>query len=293
VGKFPRLAFLLAIGIPVIALVMGVSYTAADTVSDQVVVSVTATVPGPPPPEESDTIIILKGRAYPGALVTARQSGSIIATTTAGPDATFEISRIVDPGIYTFTVFAEDDSGVVGNSFSISLSLSEGTTTTVSGIFLGPTIAISDTEVQVGDTVTVFGTTVPNAEVTIFFSSDPFQAAAFADGDGTWEHSEIATSGNGLEIGDHGARAKAEAPDSAISEYSKTVSFSVVAEGGAACNGKSPGDQNCDGSVDLVDFSILLFYWQSTSPANPRADINDDNIVNITDFSIMLYYWTG
>ena len=53
------------------------------------------------------------------------------------------------------------------------------------------------------------------------------------------------------------------------------------------------GDINKDGSINLVDFSILMFYWHDTPPANPCADINKDGTVDLRDFSIMLYWWTG
>ena len=57
-----------------------------------------------------------------------------------------------------------------------------------------------------------------------------------------------------------------------------------TATSGAVCL----GDLNSDGWVDLTDFSILLFYWNTS---NPIADLNDDGIVNLTDFSIMLFHW--
>jgi hypothetical protein len=50
------------------------------------------------------------------------------------------------------------------------------------------------------------------------------------------------------------------------------------------------GDFNCDGFVNLVDFSILVFNWNTT---NSTADINGDGIVSLPDFSVMLFYWTG
>jgi hypothetical protein len=49
-------------------------------------------------------------------------------------------------------------------------------------------------------------------------------------------------------------------------------------------------DLNTDGKVNLVDFSILLFHWNST---NPLADINLDGKVNLVDFSVQLFCWTG
>jgi hypothetical protein len=53
---------------------------------------------------------------------------------------------------------------------------------------------------------------------------------------------------------------------------------------------KSIGDLNCDGVVNLVDFSILVFNWNTASAV---ADINEDGTVSLPDFSIMLFYWTG
>jgi hypothetical protein len=53
------------------------------------------------------------------------------------------------------------------------------------------------------------------------------------------------------------------------------------------------GDLNKDGKINIVDFSILMYFWNQTNPSNPCADINKDGIVNLTDFSIMLYWWTG
>lgn len=53
---------------------------------------------------------------------------------------------------------------------------------------------------------------------------------------------------------------------------------------------KVVADINCDMKVDLVDFSIM-YYWYEKSPVPPRVDLNNDGRVNIFDFSIMAYYW--
>jgi uncharacterized membrane protein YgcG len=50
------------------------------------------------------------------------------------------------------------------------------------------------------------------------------------------------------------------------------------------------GDFNCDGKVNAIDFSILLFYWKKKGPfANKKVDINNDLKVDSVDFSIFLY----
>ena len=48
-------------------------------------------------------------------------------------------------------------------------------------------------------------------------------------------------------------------------------------------------DLNKDGEVNLVDFSILMYFWGSD---DPDADINQDGEIDLIDFSIMMYCWT-
>lgn len=66
--------------------------------------------------------------------------------------------------------------------------------------------------------------------------------------------------------------------------------------GGSGSKSKSRscvgGDFNQDKIVNLVDFSILLIFFNKPAPfANPCVDINKDNLANVTDFSILLVQW--
>lgn len=54
-----------------------------------------------------------------------------------------------------------------------------------------------------------------------------------------------------------------------------------------AATGK-PGDSNNDGTVNILDLSILLSNWKTNYSA---ADFNNDQTVNITDLSILLSNW--
>jgi hypothetical protein len=77
-----------------------------------------------------------------------------------------------------------------------------------------------------------------------------------------------------------------------VSPFSHTVFFKIIKKDDSEkpqCDIKK-GDLNCDGSVNLVDFSILLYYWGATSA---KADVNNDGNVNLVDFSIMMFYWQG
>jgi uncharacterized membrane protein YgcG len=52
-------------------------------------------------------------------------------------------------------------------------------------------------------------------------------------------------------------------------------------------------DFNCDGRVNSIDFSILLYFWKSKPPfSNKYVDINKDAKIDSVDFSIMLFEWS-
>lgn len=58
---------------------------------------------------------------------------------------------------------------------------------------------------------------------------------------------------------------------------------------GRSCIG---GDLNHDKIVNLIDFSILLIFFNTQAPfTNPCVDINKDGKANVVDVSIMLTQW--
>ncbi len=50
-------------------------------------------------------------------------------------------------------------------------------------------------------------------------------------------------------------------------------------------------DLNQDTRVDLIDFSVLI-YWFERDGFPEEFDLNKDGIIDIVDFSIMMSYWT-
>lgn len=54
----------------------------------------------------------------------------------------------------------------------------------------------------------------------------------------------------------------------------------------------SRGDLNNDCRVDLVDFSILI-YWVDRPNPPAHIDLDGSGVVDLVDFSILAYYWTG
>lgn len=253
-------------------------------------VSISAVVSSTTPAVKQAPSVELRGFAAPNARLVVKRGDVEIATGTANADGTFLITLTDQPtGQQIYTVYAYDASGNPLAPITFSFTLSEGTATIVAGIFPGPSITIDQPAVKIGQAVSLSGATVPNSTVTVTVHSAVTQTlTTIADALGQWLQS-IDT--KNLEPGTHTAQAKAVTPSNTISSESASVEFTINPL--EKCDGKKTADLNCDGSVNLTDFSILLFYWKKVDPANERADINNDGIVSIVDFSIMLYQWTG
>jgi len=282
--------------------VFGFSYIQAQIISETGTVNISAVVevtPPPPPPAPAPapgvgvplpppaTKVVIQGRAHPLSSVTVLQDGRVAANTRADSLANFrvEITNIT-AGTWTFGIWAEDREGRRSITFSFTTNVRTGMTTTISGVFLPPTIELSEALLQRGETLNILGQTAPESEVSIFINSpEEIVKKTQAGTDGTWFYAFDTTP---LLEGAHGARARAVGPDGLLSTFSQTLAFNVGRELITALCPR--GDLNRDGRVNLIDFSILLFWW---GRFNLCADQNADGRVNLVDFSIMMYWWTG
>jgi len=233
------------------------------------------------------TKVILQGKAYPKAPVTVLVDGKVVTDKKADDDANFKIEiTSINSGVYTFGVWAADRKGRKSITFSFTLTVSLGTITTVSGIFLPPTIDLDKVNVNKGEVVNILGETAPASVLTISVESPgEIVRNTVASTSGEWDYpfkTDI------LEEGMHTTRAKAKSPDDLLSSFSRIVTFYI---GKYAPEDLCPkADFNKDGKTNLIDFSIMLYWW---GKANACVDQNKDGIVNLPDFSILMYWWTG
>lgn len=269
-------------------------------VTSTVDISVSAEVAGeeePTPPSGGGGIIppsppanvIFRGRAYPNAHLTILKDEVVAATFFAESSGLFEKELTgVRGGVYDFGISAEDKRGVKSVTLGFTASILGGRTTTISGIFISPTISLIPTQVEKGEAVNIFGQSFPESEIKIFVSSaEETVEESISDKQGNWDY-KLNT--DPLGEGEHEARAKALFEDGEQTSFSHTLSFLVLAPGTMVCKG---ADLNFDGKINLIDFSILLYFWGQSSPSNRCVDINFDNIVDLVDFSIMMYWWTA
>jgi hypothetical protein len=232
------------------------------------------------------------GRAYPLSTVVVLKDGQRVVSTIAGPDAHFEVEiNGLSPSSYTFSVLSEDSIGRRSTLFTFPIMITQGVVATISGIFLAPTIDTDKVEVKKGDTVTIFGQTAPNSDVTINVNSlVPHFFEVPSDSGGAYLFN-LNTSI--LEYGDHSAKSKAMYTNE-ISPFGKFAFFKVGDK--TIEKNTEPvyvgADLNQDGNVNIVDFSILAYWYKKTTPP-AYIDLNSDGVVTVVDFSIMAYYWTG
>lgn len=244
------------------------------------------------------TQAIFNGRAYPKSTVTLLKDAQIAATTVAGADANFSIAlSSLSGGNYIFSVYSEDNKGFRSSLLTFPVSVTSGATTTVSGIFIAPTIAVDKSEVKRGDNIAIFGQSVPSSEITIAVNSDEgiFNKIK-ADAGGAYLYNFDTSP---LETGQHTTKSKS-ALNGEISSFSQVVGFAVGDKTILTrSTGKCPmkADLNSDCRVNLVDFSIAAYWHRRTLSAAFKIleaeDLNGDGKVDLIDFSIMAYYWTG
>lgn len=244
----------------------------------------------------SQNYAVFRGKAYPGSKVTLLKDGQFAASTNASPDGSFDITlRRLSAGTYTFSVFGTDNRNVKSASHAFTVGLTKDVTNIISGIFLPPTISADKSEVKYGDIITLLGQTNPQSEITVFFhSSQEVIKKIPADTGGTWLLNFDTTE---LERGNHTAQSRA-LKGNEVSPLSDQLGFKVgstnvftqdLVENEGTC---AKGDVNCDGKVNIVDFSILAYWFKRPNPPG-GMDLNADRAVDIRDFSIVAYYWNG
>jgi hypothetical protein len=219
--------------------------------------------------------------------------GKTAKTARAGSTGTYSVTLdAIAKGVYTFGVFGEGSDRVKSSTFSTSFTVTGGRTSELTNIHVVPSIKVMPDPVNPGETLTVSGYALPNSTVTLQNGKAQMKSSsestASADSSGKWS-TTLNTSN--FSRGTYQIRAKSVQSGGVSTAYSGYTFYGV---GEKAETGALSPDLNRDGKVNLIDFSILLFWWNTNGgDSNPPADINRDGRVTLTDFSILLFNWTG
>jgi len=242
-----------------------------------------------------ETRLVISGRAYPNSEVFLLKDGETALEVRAGSDGKFIFSLTnISPGNYFYTLYAEDSRGNRSTLYTFPVKIEQGQTIEVSNIILSPTIDVDKLEVKRGEFLTIFGSATPRADVLISVSSEEelFLKVSTND-DGSYLY-QLDT--GLLDLGTHYTKSKTILAQQYVSNYSRVVSFKVGQTTVLKKTGKCPqiGDFNGDCRVNLIDFSIMAYWYKRPLTAEgKKTDLNNDGKVDLIDFSILAYWWTG
>lgn len=237
-----------------------------------------------------DTQINVRGRSYPSRTVNFLVDTESVGTVQADSNGDFEFATDVSPGTATLGIWASDSENIRSVTLNNTFDVTQGAITNLTGIIVPPTIDVASQNVNPGAIITVTGQSVPDAEIELHIDSSVIIETTTANGDGEWS---IDFDTSRVSISEHILRARSVTgtpPLTTESSFSTSLQLFVGVDGQAT----TPSDLNRDGSINLIDFSILIFWWQTNGgDSDPPADINGNGRVSLEDFSILLFNWTG
>ena len=258
------------------------------------------TVVTPPPPSvvsggsvpSSGSKATFSGKGYPKATVLLLKDAQIVSTVLADENANFRIEvGGLTSADYVFSLYAKDYTGKASRLVLFPLKIGLNTVTDVANVVNPPTISKDKKEVERGETIDFFGQLIANSRIFINIEGPEreFSVQTNSDKDGKYQYTLDTSS---LDFGSYKAYSQVSFGDtvSLSSPVDFIIGTKTVLEKTQAC--PLVGDLNDDCSVNLVDFSILI-YWFNKPNVPSKVDLNDDKKADLVDFSIMAYYWTG
>lgn len=239
--------------------------------------------------ELGDTIVAIEGFAYPNRTINIVLDGDSVGTVRSASDGSFDFSVDANPGAATLGLWTTDAFGTRSATLTLTFDVTQGAVTNLRGVYMPPTLRVNDTTINSGDILTISGQASPNKQVKIYLGNDVI-AETTSNTQGDWS---IAYDSTGLANKEYALKARMTTGTTGSnreSSFSTAVQLFVGVEGRAA----TPSDLNRDGKINLIDFSILIFWWGTAGGnSDPAADISGNGRVSLEDFSILLFNWTG
>lgn len=265
-----------------------------------------------------ETVLTLEGKTSPNSQVTFIENSAVVGTTASDSSGDFSKDIISEQaGLRAISYYATDVNNDTTQTVTLSVSVPEKSSVTVSSIIIPPTINLSATTVSQDETLTISGTGVPNSAVTLFFFDSTTSRNVTSSENGSWT---LTLNGSIFAGGTHRVYAILTTADSYQSENSEIKSFIIEGEGddGDEDDGDEDEDageqvtttpsitsiicglpnfiskfdfnENC--KFDLIKEFILgakewVELWKGETL---ECDLSLDGRCNLVDFSIVLYY---
>ena len=237
-----------------------------------------------------DTQVSITGLGYPGQTINFLLDTKAVGSVRANNTGRFDFATNAAPGTASLGVWALDSTGIRSITLNNTFDVTQGAVTNISGLILPPTLSVDNAKPIPGSTITLTGQSIPSAKVDIYFNNTEIIESTQSDASGRFS---FPYSTSKLRAASYTVKARSvtgTAPLLIQSTFSSSIQLLVGVDGAPV----TASDFNRDGKVNLTDFSILIFWWQSNGgDSNPSADINGNGKVSLEDFSILLFNWTG
>jgi hypothetical protein len=232
--------------------------------------------------------VVVSGLASPGMNVSLLKDGQKVATVPAKADGSFQITISgLSSGMYRMQAVGITPGFGVARSDVFNVQVLKDATTKISNVVLPPSIVLA----QKDGLYEIRGVSYPGATVSLYVKNSLVQSSD-VQSDGVYRFS--------LSVSEYTGDSSVyviTTIQGVTGEY-KSVETSLLPASVGATAPALPstcmitGDINADCSVDAVDFFVSR--WRYVRDLfSERFDFNDDGTTDLVDFSIMAFYWTG
>jgi len=257
--------------------------------------SVPTSIPTPLLP--TPAIVELKGIAYSYTVINILRDAQLIGEAKADSNGLFSFTDSgLAGGDYNYAILAIDSESRKSMLAYFMLSVAPRSVSSVTGIIVPPTVSANKNQLQPGEILEVSGQAAPDAVVTIKILPSGIVRQMLVQNDGRY-FARIETAG--LPAGLYKILVNEKLKEGGESVFSDIEKFGI----GMPYEKRKfeiPGigsdyqpDYNRDGRVNIIDVSIMLYWFKKSVPAGFFLDLNGDGKVDIADFSVLAYYWTG
>ncbi|HDP36736.1 MAG TPA: hypothetical protein ENN27_02525, partial [Candidatus Atribacteria bacterium] len=224
------------------------------------------------------TSVVFSGQAYPGGQIILLKDGQLVFEFKTDSRGYFQTSIPgISGGNYVFALYARDINGILSLPVVFSTKVSAGLVTKIDDILIPPTISVRPISVQSGDNILISGQTVPLAEVLVdVYGSLLIKSfKMIADIQGKYL---LTLNTSDLELGSYSVRSRSII-DSRLTGFSRLIDFNIIREEiieeeEDICPPR--GDFNNDCRVNIIDFSIMAYWYKRPNPPT-HIDLNGDS----------------
>lgn len=224
------------------------------------------------------TNLVVTGFFAPFSRVTLLKDGFASGMTFTDAAGFYQITVSgISPGKYILKIVAASYAGGVLVSDSFFGEVFSESTTKISSVYIAPDYLID----RGVDTLRLVGKSVPGAEVRIQAGNTFFEVRADARGDFSYEFAKPVSNYNQIRVG------LLQGGDVVWGNW-RDVPMTEASPLGCPID----IDVTSDCKVNFVDFSLML-WWYLFNPKEASIDLDGNGKLDLVDFSILAFYWTG